>query len=279
MAEIGKISVLKVVRTLESGVYLDGGALGKVFMPRGYLSGDCRSGDLVEVFIFPDAGDRLLATTSRPYAVVGDFALLKVASLTPAGAFLDWGLKKDLLVPFSEQREKMVEGRSYLVHVYLDEKRNRIVASSKLGRFLDKDTGEFQEGQPVDLLIFRRTGIGYTAIINNSRQGMLYKNETFQPLSAGQRVRGFIKKVRTDGKIDLCLQKPGREKVDDVADKIMDMLKKRKGFISVTDKSPPDVIYRLFGASKKTFKKAIGALYKDRLIVIEQGGIRLAGNP
>jgi predicted RNA-binding protein (virulence factor B family) len=127
----------------------------------------------------------------------------------------------------------------------------------------------------VDLLIFRRTEIGYTAIINNSRRGMLYRNETFQPLSAGQRIRGFIKKVRPDGKIDLCLQKPGREKVDDVADKIMDALKKSKGFVSVTDKSPPDVIYRLFGASKKTYKKAIGALYKDRLITIEQNGIRL----
>jgi predicted RNA-binding protein (virulence factor B family) len=275
MAEIGKISGLKVVRTTGAGVYLDGGALGEIFMPRDHMSGDYRSGDLVEVFIFPDTGDRLLATTGRPYAAVGDFALLKVASLTPVGAFLDWGLKKDLLVPFSEQKERMVEGRSYLVYVYLDEKRNRIVASSKLGRFLDKSPVDFREGQPVDLLIFRRTEIGYTAIINNSRRGMLYRNETFQPLSAGQRIRGFIKKVRPDGKIDLCLQKPGREKVDDVADKIMDALKKSKGFVSVTDKSPPDVIYRLFGASKKTYKKAIGALYKDRLITIEQNGIRL----
>ena len=260
MAEIGKTAGLRVVNKLDAGVYLDGGALGEIFMPRSYASGDYRTGDVVEVFIFPDAEGRILATTSRPYAIVGDFALLKVSSLTPVGAFLDWGLKKDLLVPFSEQKQKMVEGKSYLVYVYLDEKSNRIVASSKLGRFLDKETIEFQEGQRVDLLIFSRTGIGYTAIINSSRRGMLYKNEIFQPLKTGQRITGFIKKVRADGKIDLCLQKPGREKIDDVADKIIDTLKKSKGFISVTDKSPPDVIYRLFGASKKTFKKAMPPL-------------------
>jgi predicted RNA-binding protein (virulence factor B family) len=275
MAEIGKINGLTVVKKLDAGVYLDGGALGEIFMPRSYAPGDCDAGDVLEVFIFPDADGRLIATTGRPHAEVGDFALLKVASLTPVGAFLDWGLKKDLLVPFREQKQKMEEGNSYFVYVYLDEKSNRIVASSRLGRFLDKETIAFREGQPVDLLIFNRTAIGYTAIINNSRRGMLYKNEIFQPLTAGQRITGFIKKVRPDGKIDLCLQKQGRDKIDEVAGKIMATLKKNRGFIPITDKSPPDEIYRLFGASKKTYKKAIGALYKDRLIVIEHTGIRL----
>jgi predicted RNA-binding protein (virulence factor B family) len=178
-------------------------------------------------------------------------------------------------VPFSEQKETMAEGRSYIVYVYRDERTNRIVASSKVGRFLDKEPIKLREGQGVELLICSQTEIGYKAIIDNSHWGVLYKNEIFQPLRKGQQVPGFIKKIREDGKIDLCLQKPGPEKVADMSEKIIDALKTGGGFISITDKSPAEIIYQMFGVSKKTYKKAIGALYKKRLIEIESDGIRL----
>lgn len=275
MTETGKFNRLKVINKLDAGVLLDGEELGELFMPRSYSSADYNTGDTVDVFIFYDSEGKLLATTKRPYAMVGEFALLRVVSITPVGAFLDWGLKKDLLVPFSEQKEKMAEGRSYIVYVYRDERTNRIVASSNVSRFLDKGPIELLEGQGVELLICSQTEIGYKAIINNSRWGVLYKNEVFQPLRKGQQVPGFVKKVRDDGKIDLCLQKPGPEKVADMTDKIINALKTEGGFIAITDKSPAEIIYQMFGVSKKTYKKAIGALYKKRLIDIESDGIRL----
>lgn len=275
MAETGRFNRLKVVRKLDAGVLLDGGELGEVFMPRSFSSNEYDVGDTVDVFIFYDSDGQLLATTKRPFAVVGEFALLKVVSITPVGAFLDWGLKKDLLVPFSEQKEKMTEGRSYIVYVYRDERTNRIVASSKTGKFLDKGPLKLQEGQGVDLLICSQTEIGYKAIIDNSRWGVIYKNEVFQPLRKGQLIPGFIKKIRDDGKIDVCLQKPGHEKVADMSARIIDALKTEGGFIAITDKSPADIVYRMFGVSKKTYKKAIGALYKKHLIDLENDGIRL----
>jgi len=278
MTETGRFNRLKVINKLGSGVLLDGEELGELFMPRSYSSAEYDIGDTVDVFIFYDSEGKLLATTKKPYAMVGDFALLKVASITPMGAFLDWGLKKDLLVPFGEQKEKMAEGRSYIVYVYRDERTNRIVASSKVGRFLDKGPIELLEGKRVQLLICSQTEIGYKAIIDNSCRGVLYKNEVFQPLRKGQQIPGFIKKVRDDGKIDLCLQKPGHEKVADMSDKIIETLKTEGGFISITDNSPPEIVYRMFGVSKKTYKKAVGALYKKRLINIESNGIRLIDN-
>ncbi len=275
MTKTGTFNQLKVISKFDDGVLLDGQELGELFMPRSYSSADYETGDTADVFIFYDSEGQLLATTKRPFALVGDFALLKVVSITPVGAFLDWGLKKDLLVPFSEQKEKMAEGRSYIVYVYRDEKTNRIVASSKVGKFLDKEPISLQEGQRVELLICSQTELGYKAIINNSRWGVLYKNEIFQPLRKGQQIPGFIKKLREDGKIDLCLQKPGHEKVADMSDRIIDALKTAGGFISITDKSPAEVIYRMFSVSKKTYKKAIGGLYKKRAIDIESDGIRL----
>ncbi|RJQ20601.1 MAG: GntR family transcriptional regulator [Nitrospiraceae bacterium] len=275
MTETGKFNRLKVTRKLDAGAYLDGEELGEIFLPRSYMPEDCRTGDIIDVFIFFDSEDHLIATTQRPYAVVGDFAFLKVVAVNPVGAFLDWGLPKDLLAPFREQKQRMEEGKSYIVFIYLDDRSRRIVASSKLDKFLDKQPVEFQEGQSVELLIYDRTDLGYKSIINNSRRGILYKNEVFQPLKNGQRITGFIKKVRDDGKIDLCLQKPGYENIDDVSQKILDKLRAQGGFIPATDKSSPEIIYGLFGVSKKTYKKATGALYKKRLITIEDNGISL----
>jgi predicted RNA-binding protein (virulence factor B family) len=275
MAEIGRLNVLKVVKEVEFGIYLDGGELGEILLPRRYVPRNCKTGDNLEVFIYVDSEDRIIATTEKPYAMVGDFALLKVVSVNNVGAFLDWGLPKDLLVPFSEQDRKMEEGRAYIVKIYLDEKTRRIAASSRLDNYLEQEPGDLQEGQEVELLIRHRTPIGHIAIINSLHHGVLHHNEVFQTLNRGQKIKGFIKKIRDDHKIDLCLHQPGYGKVADVTETILDTLKKEGGFLSITDKTSPEVIYNWFGVSKKTYKKAIGAIYKRRLIIIEDTGIKL----
>lgn len=274
MVEIGKLNKLRVVKRVDFGIYLDGEDFGEILLPRRYVPENCEIDDIIEVFVYFDSEDRIIATTEKPYAMVGQFALLKVISVNSVGAFIDWGLPKDLLVPFREQKQKMEEGKSYVVFIYLD-KSKRIVASSKLDKFLDTMPINFQEGQEVELLVCCQTDLGYKAIINGCHGGILYKNEVFQILEKGQQIKGFIKKVRDDKKIDLCLHKPGYEKVGDLSERIIDTLKKRDGFISVGDKSSPKIIYDMFGVSKKTYKKAIGVLYKKRLITFEDNGIKL----
>jgi len=275
MTEIGKLNKLQILREVDFGVYLDGENYGEILMPKKYLPENYKIDDFVEVFVYLDSEDRIIATTEKPYAMVGDFAFLKVVAVSDFGAFLDWGLLKDLLVPFNQQKQKMEEGQSYLVYIYLDEKSERIAASSKLDKFLDKQPVDYQEEQEVNLIICNKTNIGYKAIINNTHWGVLYTNEVFQTLEKGQKIKGYIKKVREDKKIDLSLYKQGYEKVDDSLNKILDTLKKHDGFIPVTDKSSPETIYKMFGLSKKTYKKIIGALYKKRLISIEKDGIKL----
>ena len=275
MAEIGVLNNLRVVKEVDFGVYLDGGEHGEILLPRRYVPANCKVDDKIRVFIYLDSEDRLIATTEGPYAMAGDFALLKVVAVNSAGAFLDWGLPKDLLVPFSEQRPLMEKGKSYIVRVYVDKQSNRIVATTRLDKYLDNDPGNFHAGQEVKLLICNQTDIGYKAIINGTHWGVLYSNEVFQSLKRGQKTKGYIKKVRDDNKIDLCLQKPGYEKVGDVTETILNVLKKKGGFLPVTDKSSPEIIYKLFGVSKKTYKKAICAIYRKRLVTIENNGIKL----
>jgi hypothetical protein len=274
MADIGVLNNLRVVKEVDFGVYLDGGEHGEILLPRRYVPENCKVDDIIRVFIYLDSEDRLIATTERPYAMVGDFALLKVVAVESAGAFLDWGLPKDLLVPFSEQSPIMEEGKSYVVRVYVD-KSNRIAGTTRLDRYLDNDPGNFHVSQKVELLICNQTDIGYKAIINGTHWGVLYYNEVFQSLKSGQKTKGYIKKVRDDNKIDLSLQKLGYEKVDDITETILGVLKEQGGFISVSDKSTPETIHKLFGVSKKTYKKAIGAIYRKRLITIENNGIKL----
>ncbi|MEN6475141.1 MAG: S1-like domain-containing RNA-binding protein [Syntrophaceae bacterium] len=275
MVEIGKINTLTVVKRGAQGGHLDGGALGDILLPQNELPLECGSGDTIEVFIYRDDKGRIIATTKRPYAQVGQFAFLQVTGLHAAGAFLDWGLPKDLLVPLREQNQKMAIGGSYIVYVYLDEKKGRITASTKIEKYLDTGMCFYDDGQAVDLLIYDRTEIGYKAIINDTFSGVLFQSEVFQTVTIGQHIQGFIKHVREDGKIDLCLHQPGYAKIDPLSKKILDAMKAHGGFIAVTDKSAPEAIYALFGISKKTYKKAIGALYKKRLITIEESGIRL----
>lgn len=278
MAEIGKINHLEVLKEVDFGIYLDGGDLGEILMPKRYVPEGTQVDDTIEAFIYLDSEDRLVATTEKPLAMVEEFALLKVVSVTPVGAFLDWGLPKDLFVPFREQRQEMEEGRKYLVYVYLDTNSKRIAASSKIESYLDNIPVDYDENEEVDLIIVNETDLGYNAIIDNSHLGIIYKNEVFQELNPGDKVKGFIKKIRTDGKIDLRLDKMGYEKISEFVDKIIVELQKNKGFIPLTDKSSPEDIYRTFKISKKNFKAAVGALYKKRFIALEENGIRLLGS-
>ncbi|MGP8215823.1 MAG: S1 RNA-binding domain-containing protein [Bacteroidia bacterium] len=275
MAEIGRWNKLEVVKQLDFGVYLDGKEHGEILMPIRYVPENCKIGDMAEVFVYLDSEDRIIATTEKPYAQVGDFALLEVVSVNNIGAFLDWGLMKDLFVPFREQRQKMEVGNSYVVHIYVDDISGRIVGSAKVEDFLDKTPHEFVEGQEVDLVLYSHTDIGYKAIINNTHTGVVYNSDVFRKLERGEKTKGYIKRIREDKKIDLIIDKPGYSKVDDVSKKILDKLKEENGFIALVDKSPAEEIYDMFGISKKTFKKAIGGLYKARLITIEDNGIKL----
>lgn len=274
MADVGKMNTLAVLRSTEFGLFLDGGKSGDILLPRRYASGDWKVGDAIEVFVMLDSEDRLTATTLKPYAMVDEFANLRVVSVTGIGAFLDWGMPKDLLVPFREQKIKMREGQSYLVRIYFDRASGRLAASSKLDRFLDKTEPAYTVGEEVELLIAAKTDLGYKAIVNGLHWGVIFHNETFQAMQRGQRIEGFIKQLRPDGKIDLCLQKPGYEKVTNLTDVILQYLKQQGGFMPITGKSPPEEIYAHFGVSKKTYKQAIGALYKKRLIALEENGTR-----
>ena len=278
MVQIGRINTLTVKKIRDYGVHLDGGDSGDILLMKRYAPEKCRPGDELEVFVYADGPARLRATTQKPYATVGQFAKLRVAANTSAGAFLDWGLQKDLLVPKKEQHARMAEGKSYVVFVFLDEKTNRISASAKLDKFLDRQQPEYNEGEEVDLIIYAKTDLGYKAVVNNSHGGMVYKNEVFQELNVGQQLKGYIKKIRGDHKIDVSLQQPGFQKIDAVSRAILKTIKDHDGRIEVTDKSPPENIYSLFGVSKKTFKKAIGVLYKKRLVTLEANGIKLAGS-
>lgn len=277
MAEIGRINRLIITRIREYGAHLDGGESGDILLPKPDVPEHCKPGDAVEVFVYVHVTDRLRATTRKPYATVGEFARLRVKANTAAGAFLDWGMPKDLLVPRREQVTGMEAGRSYLVYVFLDAKSNRIIASARLDRFLSREPPDYAEGQAVDLLIYEETDLGYKALINSSHGGLLYKNEVFQKLAIGQQLRGYIKNIREDQKINLILQKTGYQRVDGVSQDILKKIKELGGRIAITDKSPPEEIYARFGVSKKTFKKAIGTLYKKRLISMDANGVKIAG--
>jgi len=275
MLEIGKINTLKIVKEVDFGLYLDGGEFGEILIPTRYVPANARVDEYIDVFVYFDSEDRLIATTETPLAEVDQFAYLKVKQMTQVGAFLNWGLMKDLLVPFREQKYEMHNNMSYLVRVYFDKVSKRIVASSKLDRFLDNVPANFEEGQEVDLIIWEKTDLGYKVIINETHIGLLYNNEIFTPVNPGMKLKGFIKLLREDDKIDVTLQKQGFEHVDETSKMILDKLKSRGGFIEANDNTSPESIKHMFGISKKVFKKAIGSLYKERLIIIEDKGIRL----
>lgn len=275
MVNIGKYNTLKIVKTVDFGVYLDGGDGLEILLPTRYVPKEVKIGDDLEVFIYHDNEGRLIATTAKPLAQVGEFQFMEVKSVNKTGAFLEWGLMKDLLVPFKEQKIRMKEGRWYLVYVHVDHITGRIVASAKIDKYLDNIIPEYTFNQEVDLLVADDTEIGYKVIINNTHWGLVYHNEIFQRLEKGDHIKGYIKEVREDEKIDVSLTPLGYQKVEGIAKTILESLKVQGGYIAVHDKSEPDVIYSLFRCSKKAFKQAIGALYKQKLILIEPQGIRL----
>jgi len=271
----GRYNTLKVVKFVDFGVYLDGAEMGEILLPARYVPEECEVGEDLEVFIYLDSEDRIIATTEKPYAQVGEFAMLRVNAVNNVGAFLDWGLMKDLLVPFREQKMNMVAGRSYLVYVYVDPDSGRIAASAKLEKFLDNVIPEYQVGEEVSLLIESESELGYNAIINHLHRGILYHDELPAALNKGQQLKAYIKKVREDKKIDLSLYRPGYEQVDGISQNILDRLKEAGGFLPLTDKSDAALIYDHFAISKKIFKKAIGSLYRQRRILLEEKGIRI----
>lgn len=275
--KLGEYNLLEVVKEVDFGVYLDGGDDGEILLPTRYVPRDCKPGDVLNVFIYLDMDERLIATTLQPYVKVGEFACLEVAWVNQFGAFLDWGLMKDLFVPFREQKMKMVKGNSYVVHVHLDEDSYRIVASAKVEKYLSKEMPEYNPGDEVDIMVWQKTDLGFKVIVDNKFGGMIFKNEIFTDVRTGMRMTAYIKQVRPDGKIDLELQKGGVKKVEDFADTLLEYIRSNGGSTPLNDKTYADVIYNTFGVSKKTFKKAVGDLYKKRLIVLEgEQGIRLA---
>jgi len=267
---------LTVLRSVDFGFYLDGGDAGDILLPVRYAPKTTAIGDRLDLFIYRDSEDRLIATTETPRAMVGEFALMKVVDVTATGAFLDWGLPKDLLVPFSEQKPRMQLGKSYIVRVYLDLESDRVVASSRLDDFLHHESeNEFEAGETVSMLIAGRSDLGYRVIVENSHWGLLHDQEVTRMLRRGERLSGFIKRIREDGRIDLALYRNAADRIADTAALIVRKLKAEGGFVPLNDKSEPAAIEACFGISKAMYKKAIGSLYRRRIIAMENEGIRL----
>jgi predicted RNA-binding protein (virulence factor B family) len=277
MALVGRYNSLQVVKHTHFGLYLDGAQDGEILLPNRYIPKDIPSEDedWLNVFIYLDSDDKLIATTEKPKVQVGEFASLKVVEVNSIGIFLDWGLPKDLLLPYSEEKRPLKAGDYCVVHVYLDKHTRRITATTRLDRYLDKVPANYTVGQEVDLLVAEETAMGFKAIINNKHWGLIHKNEVFKFLRSGKQEKGFIKEVRSDGNISLSLQPVGEQLSSSLNAKILDKLRENNGVLPVSDKSDPAVISNLFGVSKGNFKKAIGALYKQGQIVIHPDRIEL----
>jgi len=274
-ATIGKFNALNVVALADNGAYLDAGDLGEILLPKRYVPESCQIADTLNVFIYRDSADRLIATLETPLAQVGEFVSLKVVEVNKMGAFLDWGLPKDLLVPYNQQHTAMEVGKYYLVRVFLDQHTDRIAASSKLDKFIDIWPAEYQQGDKVNLIIGGKTDLGFKAIVNDLHWGLLYDNEIFQHLRVGKKIPGYIKQVREDGRLDLILTRGSKNKVNDFSEKLLAHIADRGGVSPLNDKSAPELIQRTLGVSKKTFKATVGNLLKKGKIAIIKDGIKL----
>lgn len=274
MITVGDYNKLKVSRTVDFGVYLDDGREG-ILLPKRFVPAGTRPGDELEVFLYHDSEDRLIATTQHPKGKVGDIVMLKAVSATPQGAFLDWGLMKDLFVPKSKQLIRMYPGEQYLVKIYLDDRTGRVAASEKIEPFLSNDRLTVKEMDHVHLTVYRKTDIGYVVIINHAHTGVLHFNEVYRDIKVGDSFNGFVKKIYPDNRIDVVAGKPGYQRVSEELQKILDLLEQNNGYLPYNDKSDPEDIYSFFGMSKKTFKMATGSLYKQRRIHFTKTGIQL----
>ena len=284
MIKVGEYNNLKVIREVDFGLYLDDGAEG-ILLPKRFVPAGTKIGDEVKVFLYHDGEDRLIATTQKPTGILGDIVKLRTVSVTQHGAFLDNGLMKDLFVPKSKQQNSMIPNGEYLVKIYLDEQTGRLAATEKIEPYLSNEELTVKELEVVDMIVYRRTDIGYVVIINNQHTGVLHHNEIYREITAGDKFQGFIKKIYPEDKagadryrIDVAAGKPGYNRVEDETEKILRLLKENDGFLPYHDKSDPEEIYSFFGMSKKTFKMTTGNLYKQRKISFEKDGIRLVGN-
>ncbi len=275
MVKIGNYNTLEVVKIVDFGVYLDGGNGVEILLPSRYIEGIPHIGDKLDVFIYTDSEDRLIATTEHPYLTVGEFGYLHVVQVNNVGAFMDWGLPKDLLVPFREQKTRMVADRDYLVYVYLDDNSKRIVASAKIDKFLGNTMPVYKRGEKVNALVYQRTDIGYKVIVDNMFHGMLYHNEIFRNMVIGEVIDAYIKTVRDDGKIDLTLSGIITDRIGHLSEKILNKMVENGGYISLCDSSSPEDIKNTFSCSKKDFKKAVGQLFKNHKIEILSDGMKL----
>lgn len=275
MLQIGKTNNLEITHQVDFGLYLDGGEAGEILLPLRYTTADMKAGNRIDVFIYRDSEDRLIATTEQPYAQVGEFAFLQAKASNNVGVFLDWGLPKDLLVPFREQKVRMQPGRYYTVYIYLDDETQRIVASAKLHKFLDNKIPDFKIGDEVKARIYQETELGYKVIVNNLFSGLIYHNQIYCNVNIGELHYATVHNVRQDGKIDLILGKKQRNRINDLADDILDYIEECGGRITLTDKSSPEEIRATFQCSKKDYKKALGTLFKAKQIIIENDNIHL----
>jgi uncharacterized protein len=274
MIKIGQYNTLTIDRDTKVGLFLTDGK-EDVLLPNKYVPKVFEIGEEIIVFVYLDHEERPVATTLQPYILLNEFALLRVNYVNQVGAFMDWGMEKDILVPYKEQARPMEKGKRYLVYLYMDEKTNRLVASSKTNQFLSNEELTVEVGEEVDLIVSHITEVGINVIINEKHKGLLYKDEVYEDLRTGDRITGYIKNIRPDNKIDVSIEKRGYEKVEPNAEKILDELRASRGFLRLNDNSHPEDIKTVLKMSKKTFKKAIGALYKDKLIEIKEDGIYL----
>ena len=275
MLEIGGYNTLTVLRKVDFGYYLDGLDYGDILMPAKYAAAELQACDKVDVFIYLDSSEKLIATTEIPLAQTGEFGFLKVMKVNEFGAFLDWGITKQLFVPFAEQKVKMEEGKSYLTYIFIDPVTERITGSSKIFRFVDQVPPLIKENTLYEGIVWQKTDLGYKIIINHNNSGLLFHNEVFKALHQGDKINVYVKNIRPDGKIDLTLTSNALEKSDEVSQIILQKLRDNKGFLPLGDHSEPEMVMSTLNMSKKNFKKGIGKLYKDRLISIEENGIYL----
>jgi uncharacterized protein len=274
MVKTGDYNTLQVLRKVDFGVYLDDGASG-ILLPKRYVPEGLNEGDDVEVFVYHDGEDRLIATTDKPFGVVGDILKMKAVSVTDQGAFMEWGIMKDLFVPKSKQIQGMLPNGEYLVKIYRDDQTGRAAASERVEEFLHNDVVTVKEGEEVDLIVLRRTDIGYLMVVNNLHTGVLHMNEVYRPIGEGDKFKGFVKKIYSNNNIDVVAGKMGYSRVEGEAEKVLRLLKENNGYLPYHDKSNPEAIYLFFAMSKKTFKMTTGNLYRERKISFEEGGIRL----
>ena len=277
MIKVGQINHLEVVKKADFGVFLDAGDYGTTLLPNRFVPEGTEIGDKLDAFLYFDSDSQIVATTETPIAQVGEWGLMQIEGVNSTGAFASWGIKgKDLLIPFSEQRARFTAGQNVLVYVYTDKASGRIVGTTKFNKLLDKTPPTYTRNQQVDLIIAERSDLGFKAIVEGQHWGMIFKSDVFGKLFIGKKLKGYIKNIREDGKIDLSLQKIGVAKMDDLSERILELLEKKGGYLPLNDKSTPEAIFEAFRTSKGTFKKSIGGLYKQGKIVIEKEGIRLA---